>query len=522
MTYIYNQALGPFNGGAGYCEATLDGSTSLTSGFDFNSYPGLHTFKITVPPCDVILVNPTTATTYTSTGGVGSVAVANSGGCAITVTTSTNWFSVSGSSGLGSGNGSFTYSVSSNSSSINSRTGQFIIRNTEASGNIVTQFVTITQTGIPAGPLSSTFTVDGIAEAAYGCPLSVQQIETQFGDVLTTNANLMIVGNGGSELDAAYGMIENGVLFLTFAGNLENNGNKLEIFFMTGPGGQNTLTNVNPNINNINNMGSSTNPVAPGLTFRPGFAPNYWIGVNANGSPTLFMDYAQLWPGGTNNLGIATNGYFVGSTTSTNGTLVPGVNGFNPFGIQATVNNSNTNGVDGGTCPTNGVGTVQSTLALPVKTGIELGIPLGALGSPTGAIAIVAFINNGDHTFMSNQMLPALTTNACQGNLGGVGATRTINLTNYAGEASFLVGPQARVTSISRAATNIVISYQTAATTNLTYQLQRASAMTTNTTWANVGGLQIGNGGVITTTIFNAATNNPGQFYRVRQTPLCP
>lgn len=509
MTYMFNQALGPFDGGVPYCLDTLDGATTLTSFFDFNTYPGQQYFTFAVPPCDVIKVNPTTAD-YTSTGGVGSVTALNSGGCAITVTASTNWLSVTSTPGLGSGNGFFTYSVASNANTIQTRTGQFFIKNTEPSGNIVTQIVTITQSGVPSPALSTIFEIDGIAEAAYGCPLTVQQIQTGFGNSTGTN---LISNGGGSELDAAYGMINDGILFLVFAGNLENNGNKIDIFLMTGPGGQNTLSNANPNVANLNNMATSTN----GLTFHTGFAPNYLISANVGGG-TFFVDYAQLVQGGTNSGAV---GYFLGSTTITNGTLIGGTN---PFGIQATINDSNTNGVDGANpgCLINGSSQVEADLAAPVRTGIELGIPLGALGSPTGAIAVVAFVNNGGQTFMSNQMLPSLVTNACQANLGsGPNNTPTINLNSFAGEASFLVGPEMRITSISRVATNIVLSYQTAASTNLTYQLQRTSALTTNTTWSNVAGLQLGTGGVISQTIFNAATNS-AQFYRVRQTPLCP
>src|SRR5439155_7873841 len=99
---------------------------------------------------------------------------------------STNWLTIISSIGLGSGNGSFTYTVAPNTNSINSRTAQFIITDTAVTG-IATSIVTITQAGVPAPPLSLTFTIDGIAESTYGCPLSVQDIQTQFGDNTQTN-----------------------------------------------------------------------------------------------------------------------------------------------------------------------------------------------------------------------------------------------------------------------------------------------------------------------------------------------
>jgi hypothetical protein len=507
---MYNQVLGPVTGGAGFCTNSFGDPAFV----DFSTLPGQNFFTLTVPPCDLILVNPSSAS-YTSTGGVGSVTAANSGGCQINVTTNASWLSVTSSSGLGAGvgNGSFTYSVAPNTNSINTRTGQFIITDTEGSGNIVTQTVTITQTGIPSPPLGI-ITVDGIAESTYGCPIAIQQLSTQFGD--STNGSLANA-IGGSELDAAYGIIHNDVLFLVFAGNLEGNGNKLDIFLQTGPGGQNTLTNINPNLSNLPRMGFQGNGANtnPGLTFDANFAPNYCIIVNDFGG-TCFVDYAPLWPIG---VGTAlTNGLFLGSSTPTNGTLVGGTN---PFGIQVAINDSNTNGVHGvDVCNTN---TYASGFAPgDVRTGIELAIPLSAIGSPTGAIAICAFVNSGDQTFLSNQVLPPIvTTNVppCRGNLG---ESTLVNLNSLSGAArSFLVGPGMRVTSIAKAANNINVAWQTAVDTNLSYQLQRSSTLTTSV-WVNVGSPTNGTGTVITRTDAFAATNKPTLFYRVKQITPCP
>jgi hypothetical protein len=515
MVYIYNQALGPFNG-APNCEDML-GNTILTSAFDFNAYSGQQYFSFTVPPCSVIVANPTFGD-FTFTGGVATVSTYNSGGCGLTVTASTNWITIVSGSSIPSGNGSFTYRVATNFVVGSTRVGQIYIRNTEpGTGRIVTNTVTVTQLGATATALSPNFEIDGIAEASYGCPIVVQQIGTGFGD-RTTNAlfdGLSVPGN--SELDAAYGMIQNDVLFLTLAGNMEFNGNAIVIYLMTGPGGVSTLSTNN-------NQGIGGNHVRAlalqGFTFDGGFAPNYCLVANGDHSPRFYLDFFELWPGGTNSAGVATNGYFVGSTINTNGTLF---GGSNPFGIQGTINNSNTNGVDGNSCPTNTTtGLVQSIAAAEVRTGLEIGIPLTALGSPTGAIYVCAFVGGGgSHTYLSNQFLPSIGSDTnCQNNLTN---TNNLNLAIFpSGPHYFAVGPQMRITGISRAGNNINVSYQTAASTNLTYQVQRASALTTNTSWSNVGGLSLGNGGVVTTPIINGATNNPAQFYRVRQTPLCP
>src|ERR1019366_4033105 len=151
------------------------------------------------------------------------------------------------------------------------------------------------------------------------------------------------------------------------------------------------------------------------------------------------------------------NGFFLGSTTTTNGTLAAG---HNPFLIQATLNDSNTNGVSGGPgggngCSTNSTGALESVAAAQVRSGVELAIPLGAIGSPTGAIAICAYITgSGDHTYLSNQILGPIGNNnpavpVCQLNLGAVTNASAINLGNFPGQHFFLVGPEMRVKSIA-------------------------------------------------------------------------
>ncbi len=519
MASIYNQALGPFDGGAGYCQDYGGNNLTATSGFDFNAYPGLHSFQFTVPPCEVFKVNPT-SDSFAVTGGVGSVSVVMNGSCAWSVTSDVSWVTITSGGGPGSGN--FTYSVSTNAT-IFPRIATLTI-----GGLIATQNVSIAQDGAASPPLAS-FIVDGVAEAAYGCPVAVQIIGTGFGNNARTNiVPTTSPGNAGSELDAAYAMVQNDVLFLTLAGNLEFNGNEIMLFLMTGPGGQNTLTNVNPNIGGLNSSGTTTNGRGPGLTFGAGFAPNYWIGLNGTGSGSgyrLFVDYAQLWPLSTNVVGVATNGYFVGSSVPTNGTLT-GIGFFNPYFIQATINNSNTNGVSGDPgggvgCPTNTIGEIESDAAALVRTGVELAIPLSALGSPTGAIAVCAYITGGgDHTYLSNQILPPF--DACQANLGSITNASAINFGTLPGSPTyFLVGPEMRVTRIQTVATNAVVSFQTAANSNLLYQVQRTSAIT-NTAWTAVTAFTNGTGGITTLTILNGATNKPAQFYRVRQATLCP
>ncbi len=502
---MYNQALGPiWDGTSTYCQ----GSFGQADAVDFSSLPGTHHFTLLVPPCDVFMVS-TNVISCTATGCVGTVTVQNYGGCPLTVTTNVSWLSVTSSSGLTSGNGSFSYKVSSNALSIATRTGQFFITDTDGSGNIITQRVVVTETGVPAPALGS-ITIDGTVDPAYGCPIVVQQIGTGFGDNASTNLE---PAPGGSELDAAYGIVINNVLFLTLAGNIEGNGNQIMIWFMTGTNGENTVTNLNTAAIG----GDAINSLArQGFTFDPGFAPNYWIGVNANSGGPVFFDYAVLWPAATS------NGYYLGSTSTTNGTLLGGTN---PYGIQGTINGSNTGGVDGTGCSTNHLGAAQSIAAATVGTGLEMGIPLAAIGSPTGTIYVCAFISGaGNHTYLSNQFLPPVATNNpsggdCQGNLAQV----VINLGTFPGAPHFFgVGPEMRVTSIAKSGSDVNVSWLTESNPNLAYQLQSTHALLATTVWTSVGSPTNGTGLVITQTDPLAATNKPALFYRVQQTPLCP
>jgi hypothetical protein len=388
------------------------------------------------------------------------------------------------------------------------------------SGQFATASVTITESGIFLPPLSNIITIDGIADATYGCPLAVQQIGTAFGK--NTSTNILTGGGGGSELDAAYGMIINNVLFLTIAGNLEDNGNEINVFFMTGPGGQNTLTTNNPAIGG-GTLGVLNYIAADGFTFDPGFAPNYWIGVNIATSPyRLFVDYSQMWPGSTNAAGVATNGYYLGQTTSTNGTLSLGNN---PLFIEAALNNGNTNGVSGNSCNTNSLGAQQSVAAAQVRTGLELAIPLAALGNPTGPIAVCAILSGqgADHNYLSNQFLSPIGTNdptvsVCQGNL----ATAATNLGTLPGVPHFfLVGPEVSVKSVTVSNSNATVIYQTEDNTNLLYRVERASGnYSTNLVWTPLSGYFAGTGGTLTQ-IDNSVTSKTNVYYRVRQTPQC-
>ncbi len=552
-TEIYNQVLPPITDGSPtdcwYAASMTTDNSGFSSAVNFSALPGKHSVTLTVPPCSDIQASPADAT-FPSTGGTGTEILTMNGSCPWTASVnsaSTNWITIT-SLTAGTGSGSITYSVGPNAS-LGARLGDLVIV-----GALGTNTVNITQDGLPLP-----FTINGSWVPNFGCPVAVQTIATSYGKNTSTNA---ILAAGGSELDAAYGLIENNVLYLLLTGNLQDNGNRVHIFFMTAPGGTNTIVGNQVNCSQVTNVDVSggrsllswfgpTNLIAevggtnlvngPGLTFDPGFNPNYWIDGSLSASAITF-NYAQLWPGGTNASGICTNGYSLGSNGGTNGYLTGGTN---PYFIQATINDTNTFGVDGANknpangfstgCYTNaeGVAGGESTQAVTVVSGIEMAIPLAALGSPTGSIAICAFIaNNGSGLQLSNQILGPMWDGTSDYCAYGPGKTTNtwapfLNLGNLAGTHYFYVGPEMRITGVSRnvsgGTTNFNVTVLPENNTNLLYRLQRTFApLTTTSTWANVSGYTPGTNTVITL-IDPAATNNPskGILYRVLQAPNC-
>lgn len=261
-------------------------------------------------------------------------------------------------------------------------------------------------------------TIDGTRDALYGTAIVVQDTQTGFGD---SNLGQVDYANG-SELDAAYAYVDMSaqVLYLFLAGNLESNFNKLEIFFDTGPGGQNRLRGDNSGVDfgGLNRMGDDGS--GNGLTFDSGFEADYWIGITGGGSPyALYANWAQLLTGGGG------PGDYLGSTGAASNGILSGGN--NPYGIRVTINNSNTGGVEGGSGLASGDGST-------VTTGVELAIPFGAIGiTGAGVIKVSAFINGVGHDYLSNQVLGGI------GGGGNLGEPRNVNFANIAGNQFFYV-----------------------------------------------------------------------------------
>jgi hypothetical protein len=464
-----------------------------------NALAGIITVSNPPPTCAYSL-SPVSAMSP-QVGGTGSITLTTGSGCPWAVTSSVPWVVIS-SAASGTGSSSINYSVGTNTTA-SGRSGTVTIAD---------QTFTVNQYGQAPG---AGVVINGtVATNFYGCvPLSVQAIGTDFGD----NTMGQVDAANGSELDSAYGRIANGVLYLVFGGNLDSDYTKLEIFFDTGaPGGENTLTNINPNVDPY--YGSSALQImgaggaggtngTPGLTFDTGFAANYWMDVDCGGSPfTVYANYAQLYPGGG-----GSNGYYLGQTIGdTNGTLFGGTN--NPYGIQVAINNSNVGGVDSSSTCYEDPGTYGQG---SVMTGIELAIPMAALGSPTGAVLVCAFINGQDNDDVSEQVLGPIWDGTGLFCTNSLGQASSVNFANEPGTHYFVVGPGMSITGVAKSGRNINVTWQTGTNSNLVYQLQRTSTLTP-ASWSNIGSPTNATGLAVTQTDTSATTNST-LFYRVSE-----
>jgi hypothetical protein len=239
-------------------------------------------------------------------------------------------------------------------------------------------------------------TVDGTRDASYPAALAVQATPTGFG-----NANQGQIGiANGDELDNVHARIVGTDLYLFIGGNLQTNNNRLEIFFDSQAGGQNVLAT------------GGGGPLASlgGLTFDAGFAADYLVSVGANTNSGganfnfVYVDYGVVGnPGASGSAG-------GGSTAGVSQSVDFDVSGGTLAG-EVALNNSNTAGVSDVAVGNPGA----------VGTGIELRIPLAALGAGvnSGDIKLCVFTNGASHDFVSNQVLAPLPNGT--GNLGGDG-----------------------------------------------------------------------------------------------------
>lgn len=260
-------------------------------------------------------------------------------------------------------------------------------------------------------------TLDGSTSGDGYSLRRTQYVETQFGDNL-------------SELNAAYALIEGGALNIVLTGNIENNFNKLNIFIDSVAGGENQLTaDANNGGNNPENDNWANKHA--GMMFDAGFEADYMI-ITRRGAGKFDFDFATVGGG----LGAFESTFDIFSGTEEGSNASVGASG-----IGVAFDNSNVAGVLGGTAA------ADKVAAAAVTTGLELSIPLSAIGNPNPAdIKVSAMVNNSNHDYLSNQFLGGLR--APQGNLGGNGSggftgdLSGINLKNYNGNQFFNVVPE--------------------------------------------------------------------------------
>jgi hypothetical protein len=233
--------------------------------------------------------------------------------------------------------------------------------------------------------------VDGTLNGSegYGRPLATQTINTGFGD----NTSSSGTSSGGSELDAVYTVGTNGYLHLFIAGNLQANGNNIEVFIADGQSGGQPVLQIG---------GSPGEAAMNGSTFSAGFNPNLLLTVT-NSANVLAVDEVVLsGSSGTESL--------LGNITLSGGVG----NNQNLGGIAVGFNNKNTTGVNG----TIGTAASQSA-ANAVTNGLELAIPLSLLGNPPSSVQVLICINGSGYAYLSDQFLPGLAVGTVNLGAGG-------------------------------------------------------------------------------------------------------
>ena len=245
-------------------------------------------------------------------------------------------------------------------------------------------------------------TIDGVRDAAYGAALNVQTTQTDPFD----SAMGVKDAASGSELDEAYGFISGGVLHLFVTGNLQILANPsdpgtfadyLHVFIDSKAGGQHALRSDNGSVGFVN-LGSMG-----GMTFDVGFAPDYWIGLLGIGGPDFGQPYCLTATYAELPAGAAAAGYGLGQVEA--GVPGPLNRRDESIRLQLAIDNSNVAGVTQGCAAASGAG---------VTTGVELAIPLSAIGDPTGCVT-VALVTSTKSFLLLNQTLGPLPPGTCAG-----------------------------------------------------------------------------------------------------------
>jgi hypothetical protein len=217
----------------------------------------------------------------------------------------------------------------------------------------------------------------------YGAPLASQTNYTGFGDRVSLDQT------SGSELNQLFIKCVNGVLYLAVTGNLEGRpfSNSIHFYIDTGRNPNNTFTLTTGCIN-CSVQGMS------GVVFD--HKPDYVLSVShfddGQGNDNIYLDLHDVVNNRSTYLGAVAVGAGEGTVAQ---------------GVKAGFDNSNLQGV---TSDLNNIGNPATA-----TTGLEVAIPLSALGNPQGEIKILALLTGGADldnechgTYLSNQSLPAM------------------------------------------------------------------------------------------------------------------
>jgi hypothetical protein len=222
------------------------------------------------------------------------------------------------------------------------------------------------------GSVQATGATPGVLTASDPCPPFV---EPNYADV----AN-------GSEIDGVYATVCGEYLYVLVTGNLQNNGDRLDLFFDVGnvsiplpSAGQNQLKgNGHPvDFGHLNRLGTdlAAATTSPGLKFSTGFAADYWVSMEITGNPANVTTNAALINtlGANNDGGIPPAYYeygsFAGGAKATNTPLVfdgqkcvrfDAMNACAPNGAGSAFNPTSIPGIDiQGDAAANGLGLVS-------------------------------------------------------------------------------------------------------------------------------------------------------------------
>ena len=189
-----------------------------------------------------------------------------------------------------------------------------------------TQYITLNPATVATAP-----TIDGTKDSSYGSAQAgwLQSNFTGFGDNGTATPD----GGGGSEINAVYAVVNGGTLYVMITGNVEKNGNGLDLFIDSNAvgGGQTTLSN------GVGGGAGSRLNTMNGLIFDAGFDANYYLTFDGDGTVNN-VHFATLASG---------TGFFVGNGgyATIGGALTGGDSG--APAMSATIDNSNITGVTG-------------------------------------------------------------------------------------------------------------------------------------------------------------------------------